>query len=135
MDLTIALERYDRHFPFFDGTVKPPKGINLKTMQVGQSAPARDGLDRHGRMLKGEFDLAEFSMSTYLMAIDRKLPITGIPVFPRRLFSAGLFYVLADSDLRTPADLHGELSRARLRQHADREHGHRRPGIPCGAGI
>ena len=36
MQLTIALERYDRHFPFFDGTVKPPKGIELKTMQVGQ---------------------------------------------------------------------------------------------------
>ena len=35
MNLTIALERYDRHFPFFDGTVKPPKGINLKAMQVG----------------------------------------------------------------------------------------------------
>jgi len=108
MDLTIALERYDRHFPFFDGTVKPPKGINLKTMQVGQSAPARDGLDRHGRMLKGEFDLAEFSMSTYLMAIDRKLPITGIPVFPRRLFSAGLLFVRADSPLQTPADLKGK---------------------------
>lgn len=108
MDLTIALGRYDRHFPFFDGTVKPPKGINLKTMQVGQSAPARDGLDRHGRMLKGEFDLAEFSMSTYLMAIDRKLPITGIPVFPRRLFSAGLFFVRADSALQSPADLKGK---------------------------
>ena len=30
--------------------------------------------------LEGEFDLAEFSMSTYLMAIDRKLPITGVPL-------------------------------------------------------
>jgi 4,5-dihydroxyphthalate decarboxylase len=108
MDITIALERYDRHFPFFDGTVKPPKGINLNVKQVGQSAPARDGMDRHGRMLKGEFDLAEFSMSTYLMAIDRKLPVTGVPVFPRRLFSAGLFYVRADSPLHAPADLRGK---------------------------
>ena len=82
MDLTIALERYDRHFPFFDGTVRPPPGINLKVLQVGQSAPARDGSDRHGRMLNGEFDLAEFSMSTYLMALDRNLPLTGVPVFP-----------------------------------------------------
>src|SRR6185436_10533973 len=78
MQLTIALERYDRHFPFFDGTVKPPGGIELNARQVGQSAPARDGLDRHGRMLKGEFDVAEFSMSTYLMAVDRKLPITAV---------------------------------------------------------
>jgi 4,5-dihydroxyphthalate decarboxylase len=60
MDISIALERYDRHFPFFDGTVRPPAGINLKVLQVGQLAPARDGKDRHGRMLKGEFDLASF---------------------------------------------------------------------------
>jgi 4,5-dihydroxyphthalate decarboxylase len=108
MDVTIALERYDRHFPFFDGTVKPPPGMNLKVLQVGQSAMARDGKDRHGRMLKGEFDLAEFSMSTYLMAIDRNLPFTGVPVFPRRLFSSGLFFVRADSPLRTPAELRGK---------------------------
>jgi 4,5-dihydroxyphthalate decarboxylase len=108
MQYTIALDRYDRHFPFFDGTVKPVNGVTLRAMQVGQSFPARDGLDRHGRMLKGEFDIAEFSMSTYLMAIDRKLPITGIPVFPRRLFSSGLFFVHRDSPLQTPADLKGK---------------------------
>ena len=59
-------------------------------------------------MLKGEFDVAEFSMSTYLMAIDRKLPITAVPMFPRRLFSAGLFFVRADSPLTKPADLKGK---------------------------
>jgi len=112
MPLTIALERYDRHFPFFDGTVKPPKGIELDVKQVGQSAPARDGVDRHGRMLKGEFDVAEFSMSTYLMAIDRKLPITAVPIFPRRLFSCGLFFVRADSPLQSPADPKANASRS-----------------------
>lgn len=108
MQLSIALERYDRHVPFFDGTVKPRDGVTLQVFQVGQSHPARDGEDRHGRMLKGEFDVAEFSMSTYLMAIDRNLPITGVPVFPRRLFSAGLFFVRADSPLRSPAELCGK---------------------------
>jgi 4,5-dihydroxyphthalate decarboxylase len=108
MEISIALERYDRHFPFFDGTVKPRDGVSLKVYQVGQSHPARDGEDRHGRMLKGEFDVSEFSMSTYLMAIDRGLPITGVPVFPRRLFSPGLFFVRKDSPLHTPADLRGK---------------------------
>jgi 4,5-dihydroxyphthalate decarboxylase len=108
MEISIALERYDRHFPFFDGTVKGRDGVTLKVFQVGQSHPARDGEDRHGRMLKGEFDVSEFSMSTYLMAIDRGLPITGVPVFPRRLFSSGLFFVRKDSPLHTPADLRGK---------------------------
>ena len=111
MQLTIALERYDRHFPFFDGTVKPPKGIELKPSRSASRAPARDGLDRHGRMLKGEFDVAEFSMSTYLMAIDRKLPITGVPMFPRRLFSAGLFFVRADSPLHYARRPQGQARR------------------------
>ncbi len=108
MNLTMALERYDRHFPFFDGTVKVPDGVKLKALQVGQGVPLRDGKDRHGRMLRGEFDLAEFSMSTYLMAIDRKLPITGVPVFPRRLFSPGLWYVRGDSKLSNLAELAGK---------------------------
>ncbi len=108
MELSIALYRYDRHFPFFDGTVTPPQGVTLKIRQVGQSVELRDGKSRHERMLHGrEFDICEFSMSSYLMAVDRKLPITAIPVFPRRLFSAGLFYVRQDSPIRTPTDLSG----------------------------
>ena len=32
MELTIALNRYDRHVPFFNGTVKPPDGVTLKPL-------------------------------------------------------------------------------------------------------
>jgi 4,5-dihydroxyphthalate decarboxylase len=108
VELTIALDRYDRHMPFFDGTVRQPDGFTLKPLQVGQSHPLAGGVDRHGGMLKGEYDVAEFSMSTFLMAIDRKLPVIGIPVFPRRLFSAGLIYVRDDSSLTKPSELKGK---------------------------
>ena len=108
MQLSLALDRYDRHFPFFDQTVKTPPGINLRTLQVGQTVELRDGTSRHERMLHDcEFDLCEFSMSSYLMAIDRKVNITAAPVFPRRLFSAGLFYVRQESPICTPAELAG----------------------------
>ena len=40
-ELSVAIERYDRHFPFFDGTVKAPDGYKLKVFQVGQSRAAR----------------------------------------------------------------------------------------------
>jgi 4,5-dihydroxyphthalate decarboxylase len=107
LNLTLALERYDRHFPFFDSTVQPPAGVALTTLQVGQSAPLRDGKNRHGRMLKGEFDIAEFSMSSFLMAKARGMQIAGVPVFPRRLFSQSQMWVHRDSDLWHPRDLAG----------------------------
>jgi len=94
--------------PFFDGTARPPEGFTLKALQVGQSHPLRDGIDRHGGMLQGRYDIAEFSMSTFLMAVDRKVAISGIPVFPRRLFSAGLIYVRGDSPFTKPSDLRGK---------------------------
>jgi 4,5-dihydroxyphthalate decarboxylase len=107
-ELTVAIERYDRHFPFFDGTVKGPDGYKLKVFQVGQSSVLRDGIDRHGRMLHGEeFDVAEFSMSTFLMAKGRNLPIAGVPIFPRRLFSQSQMWVHPDSDYWEPKDLVG----------------------------
>lgn len=109
LSLSIALERYDRHFPFFDQTVTPPEGVDLKVLQVGQSARIRDGEDRHGRMIHdGEFDVAEFSMSTFLMAKGRKLPIAAVPVFPRRLFSQSQMWVHPDSNLWHPRDLVGK---------------------------
>lgn len=42
MELTIALNRYDRHVPFFNGTVTPPDGITLRPFQIGESTPMRD---------------------------------------------------------------------------------------------
>ena len=108
LKLTIGIERYDRHFPFYDGTVPVPDEIELKVMQVGQSVTLRDGTDRHGRMLSGEFDVGEFSMSSYLMAKERGLPVKGIPVFPRRLFSQSQMWVHPNSNFWHPRDLVGK---------------------------
>ena len=107
-NITIAMDRYDRHFPFFDGTVKAHDGFTYTALQVGQSDVLRDGTDRHGEMIHNKrYDVAEFSMSTFLMAIDRGLPLTGVPVFPRRLFSQSCMFVRADSDIWEPRDLIG----------------------------
>jgi 4,5-dihydroxyphthalate decarboxylase len=106
--ISIAMDRYDRHMPFFDGTVKAPDGFAYKALQVGQSDVLRDGTDRHGEMIHhARYDVAEFSMSTFLMAIDRGVPLIGVPVFPRRLFSQSCMFVHADTDIRHPRDLVG----------------------------
>ena len=108
LKITLALSHYDRHIPFFDGTLPAPEELEIQALQVGQSAPLKDGVNRHGRMiLKGEFDACEVSLSSYIMAKNRNMSLTAIPVFPRRLFSQSQMYVLADSKVESPADLIG----------------------------
>ncbi len=105
---TMALERYDRHVPFFTGAVMPPDGIEITPLEVGIDHTHRDGRDRHERMLRNnEFDICELSFSSYIMAVDRGADLTATPVFPRRLFSQNHIYVRADSGIQTPADLAG----------------------------
>lgn len=105
--LTMALSHYDRHIPIFDGSVQP-EGVDLRVLEVGQSHPLKNGQDRHERMLqKGEFDICELSLSSYLIAKSRGMPITAIPVFPRRLFSLSQMWVNTHADIDSPQDLIG----------------------------
>ena len=106
--LSLAISHYDRHVPFFDGTVKA-EGIDLNVLIIGQSDRQRDGEDRHERMLqKGEFDVAELSLSSYLMAKSRAMPFTAIPVFPRRLFSHSQMWINVGAGISEPKDLIGK---------------------------
>ena len=107
--ISLALDRYDRHFPFFDGTLTLPPDLSLQVIQAGETSAQRDGNHRHKRMLQdGEFDAAEVSFSSYVMATARGLPFTAIPAFPRRLFSQTQMYVKASSDLTEPQALAGK---------------------------
>jgi 4,5-dihydroxyphthalate decarboxylase len=106
--LTMALSHYDRHIPFFDGSVKA-EGVDLTILEVGQSEPLKHGQDRHERMLqKQEFDICELSLSSYLMAKSRGMPFTAIPVFPRRLFSVSQMWVNVGAGVSSPQDLIGK---------------------------
>lgn len=105
--LTLALSNYDRHLPLLDGTVGV-EGFQLEALAVDQTNALKHGADRHERMLqKGEFDVAELSLSSYLMARSRGMPFTAIPVFPRRLFSQSQMWVHANAGIRSPKDLVG----------------------------
>ena len=105
--LSIALSHYDRHVPLFDGSVTA-EGLDLEVLEVGQSHPLRHGDRRHERMLRdGEFDIAELSLSSYLISQSRGMPIKAIPVFPRRLFSLSQMWVNVDAGIESPRDLIG----------------------------
>jgi 4,5-dihydroxyphthalate decarboxylase len=107
--ITLALDRYDRHFPFFLGQLNVPPTIDLIPLEVGMVPPRRHGVDRHGRMLRdAEFDAAEVSLASYIIAKSRGAPFTAIPVFPRRLFSQNHIFVSEKSGLRHPSQLAGK---------------------------
>jgi 4,5-dihydroxyphthalate decarboxylase len=108
LKVTIALSHYDRHMPFLDGSLRT-EDIDLNVMIVGQSSPLRDGANRHERMLqRGEFDVCELSLSSYLMSRNRGLPFLAIPVFPRRLFSHSQMWVNSSAGISSPKDLIGK---------------------------
>jgi 4,5-dihydroxyphthalate decarboxylase len=108
-ELSFAIEAYDRHMPFYMGTAKPLTGIDLKVLDVGMVPPGRDGGNRHARMLRhNEFDIAEVSFSSYVIAKSKGAPFTATPVFPRRLFSQFHMFVNAASGIREPRDLAGK---------------------------
>ena len=102
LHLSLACGDYEIVRALMDGTVKPD-GIALTMLTQMDSAT------RHWRMMRnGEFDAAEYSLSSYLMAKDRGLPFTAIPVFLHRRFRHGFIFINAKAGIDKPKDLIGK---------------------------
>ncbi len=102
LQLSVGLMKNPRTWPIFDGRVKPD-GIDLVPSDVFAS-------ELFWRQLKfGDFDLAEMSMSTLMMAVaagDQRF--VGIPVFTtRKLFHTEIL-VRRAAGIEKPADLKGK---------------------------
>jgi 4,5-dihydroxyphthalate decarboxylase len=99
--LTLATGDYESIRALREGTVRPD-GIELTVLTDMTSDT------RHWRMLRNrEFDIAELSMSNYLMAKYTGLPFTAIPVFLHRRFRHGFIFLNTSKGIRKPADLIG----------------------------
>jgi 4,5-dihydroxyphthalate decarboxylase len=60
---------------------------------------------RHARMLRGRhFDVAELSMSNYMVAKDNGLPFIAIPVFLHRRFRHGFAFVNTTKEIDKPTE-------------------------------
>lgn len=80
-----------------------PDGIDL-TVLTDMTSDVR-----HWRMIRNrEFDVAELSMSNYLMAKYKGLPFAAIPVFLHRRFRHGFIFLNAAKNIRKPTDLIGK---------------------------
>lgn len=98
--LTLACWDYDRTAALAGGTVTP-RGIDLNYLAL----PVEETFFRMARF--GEFDVAEMSLSSYVVTLTRERPLVAIPVFPSRAFRHNGVYVHAGSGIETPDDLRG----------------------------
>jgi 4,5-dihydroxyphthalate decarboxylase len=105
LTITLALGSYDRHAPLLEGRIDHADvKINYIELDPQQG--------RHERFLQDfEFDAAELSLSSYLIAIDHGLPVHAVPIFPRRLFSQSQMYKNIHCGIAAPADLAGKKDR------------------------
>jgi 4,5-dihydroxyphthalate decarboxylase len=101
LELTLACGDYEITRPLIDGAVQP-EGIELTILTE------MDSTTRHWRFLRNrEFDVAEVSASSYLIARDQDRPLRAIPVFPHRRFRHGFAFVNTGKGIAKPADLIG----------------------------
>ena len=101
LSLTLACGDYEIMRALKEGAVSPD-GIELNVLT------ASDSSTRHWRFLRnGEYDIAECSASSYIVAKDRALPFCAIPVFPHRRFRHGFIFINTTKNIKKPTDLIG----------------------------
>jgi 4,5-dihydroxyphthalate decarboxylase len=101
LKLSFISGRNDRVQPLMDGTVQP-EGVELVPTYSDPS-------ETFWRQLKfAEFEIAEMSLSSYLIARSRGMDMIAIPVFPARRFMHMELSIHADSGVKEPRDLVGK---------------------------
>ena len=100
--LTLACWDYDRTRALQDGRVEI-EGVDLTYLPLRVE-------ETFWRMLRyGEFDAAELSMGSYLMAREKGAPkLIAIPVFPSRAFRHSCIYINTKSGIKEPKDMAGK---------------------------
>ncbi|MDQ1484970.1 MAG: 4,5-dihydroxyphthalate decarboxylase [Actinomycetota bacterium] len=104
LPLSLACGDYDRTRALHDGSVTAT-GIDLTCLRL----PVEEIFFRTARF--AEFDIAEMSLSSYLLSLDDDGfgKFVAIPVFPSRSFRHNGIYVHAGSGIDEPAQLVGRV--------------------------
>jgi 4,5-dihydroxyphthalate decarboxylase len=99
--LTVAFGEYPHGRALLDGDVTVD-GYRLEPVEV------RPIIGAYRRMIRDlEFDVCELAPVSYLMARERGVPLTAVPVFLNRRFHHGDVRCGAGSGIRVPRDLKG----------------------------
>src|SRR2546422_2651477 len=99
--LTLAIGDYDRTGALKTGAVRP-QGVDLNILTLSPE----EIFYRMGRFL--EFDVCEFSLSTYTIRRGRGEPMIAIPVFPSQMFRHSSIFIGDKAGIREPKDLRGK---------------------------
>jgi 4,5-dihydroxyphthalate decarboxylase len=101
LPLTLACGDYEIVRALKEGVVEPD-GIELTILTD------MDSTTRHWRFLRNrEFDMAETSCSSYIVARDQGLPFAALPVFLHRRFRHGFVFINTTKGIHKPTDLIG----------------------------
>lgn len=96
--LTLACGDYDRTLALRTGAVRPD-GVDLNVLTLSPE-------EMFYRMARfREFDVSEFSLSSYTVLRGRGEPLVAIPVFPSMMFRHSAIFVRSDAGIQEPRDL------------------------------
>ena len=105
LSLTIGLNPSPYTQALFDGSVRP-EGIDLHLQ-----SRFGDGLDnvgaRHRAIIAGQVNGGELSISSFILARLRGLPLRALPVFLSRRFRLRSMYCRVESPMHHPSELAG----------------------------
>ncbi len=100
MELSLLLADYHRTQPILSGAVVA-KGIKFAAQQA---IPGEACM----RPVYEEFDIAEMSLSWYVMARARKEPVIALPIFPLRMQIHPYIFCSPAAGIERPEDLKGK---------------------------
>jgi 4,5-dihydroxyphthalate decarboxylase len=106
LPLTIGLSPSPYTQALFDGSVRP-QGINLQ-LQSRFGAGLDNVGARHRAIIAGEIDGGELSISSFILARLRGVPLLALPVFLSRRFRLRCMYCRMDSPAHHPSELAGK---------------------------
>jgi 4,5-dihydroxyphthalate decarboxylase len=99
--LTLACGDYEIIRALKEGEVEPD-GIDLTVLTE------MDSTTRHWRFIRNrDFDMAETSASSYVVAKDQGAAVTALPVFLHRRFRHGFVFINTTKGIKSPKDLIG----------------------------
>jgi len=100
LELTLMLADYHRTRPLLDGEVTA-RGIKLQPRRAESGEACM-------RPVYEEFDIAEMSLSWYMMARCRNEPVIALPIFPLRMQIHPYIFCGTASGIDRPEDLKGK---------------------------